>query len=104
LKNNTPASENFDNTIQISPSVNNVEPTGVGPQQNFQGTIRGLRYTQFNNTCDGLVLPGSTGNLAPQPGGPPSTCEKRYPNSPIMSRPHRQCRAYSRSHPSSTAR
>jgi iron complex outermembrane receptor protein len=68
IENNVPYSENFDRIIQISPSVSNVEPTGIGLQQNFQETIRGFRYTQFNNTFDGLVLPGSIGNLAPQTG------------------------------------
>ena len=58
----------YDNIIKFSPSVQNVEPTGAGLQQNFMQTIRGFTYKQFNSTFDGLVLPGSIGSFAPQTG------------------------------------
>jgi len=68
IQNNTVGSENYDNIIKFSPSVQNVEPTGAGLQQNFMETIRGFRYTQFNQTFDGLVLPGTISSFAPQTG------------------------------------
>lgn len=58
----------FDSLIKYTPSVQNVEPTGGGLQQNFMETIRGFRYTQFNSTFDGLVLPGTISSYAPQTG------------------------------------
>jgi iron complex outermembrane receptor protein len=61
-------SQSYDNIIKFSPSVANVDPTGAGLQQNFQETIRGFRYTQFNSTFDGLVLPGTISSFAPQTG------------------------------------
>jgi iron complex outermembrane receptor protein len=68
IRNNSVPTQNYDNLIKFSPSVANVEPTGAGLQQNFQQTIRGFRYTQFNNTFDDLVLAGTVSNLAPQTG------------------------------------
>lgn len=68
IKNNAVSTQNYDNIIKFSPSVQNVEPTGAGLQQNFQETIRGFRYTQFNSTFDGLVLPGTISSFAPQTG------------------------------------
>ena len=68
IQNNTVPSQNYDNIIKFSPSVQNVEPTGAGLQQNFMETIRGFRYTQFNSTFDGLVLPGTISSFAPQTG------------------------------------
>ncbi|WP_428486833.1 TonB-dependent receptor [Rhodopila sp.] len=66
IQNNTVPTQNYDNIIKFSPSVQNVEPTGAGLQQNFNETIRGFRYTQFNSTFDGLVLPGTISSFAPQ--------------------------------------
>lgn len=60
--------QNYDDIIKFSPSVQNIEPVGAGLQQNFQETIRGFQYTQFNTTFDGIVLPGLPTNLAPQTG------------------------------------
>ena len=68
IQNNTVPTQNYDNIIKFSPSVQNVEPTGAGLQQNFAETIRGFRYTQFNSTFDGLVLPGTISSFAPQTG------------------------------------
>ncbi len=68
IQNGTVSTENYDSIIKFSPSVQNVEPTGAGLQQDFQETIRGFRYTQFNSTFDGLVLPGTISSFAPQPG------------------------------------
>lgn len=66
IKNGTVSTQSYDNLIKFSPSVQNIEPTGAGLQQNFQETIRGFRYTQFNSTFDGLVLPGTISSFAPQ--------------------------------------
>lgn len=66
IQNNTVPTQNFDSIIKFAPSVQNVEPTGAGLQQNFMETIRGFRYTQFNSTFDGLVLPGTISSFAPQ--------------------------------------
>lgn len=68
IENAVPQTENYDNIIKFSPSVQNVEPTGAGLQQNFMETIRGFTYKEFNQTFDGLVLPGSIGSFAPQTG------------------------------------
>jgi hypothetical protein len=68
IRNNTVGTENYDNIIKFSPSVQNVEPTGAGLQQNFAETIRGFNYKQFNSTFDGLVLPGTISSFAPQTG------------------------------------
>lgn len=68
IQNSVVPTENYDNIIKFSPSVQNVEPTGAGLQQNFAETIRGFRYTQFNSTFDGLVLPGTISSFAPQTG------------------------------------
>ncbi len=57
---------NYDEAIKFTPSAQNINPTGAGLQQNFQETIRGFQYTQFNTVVDGIVLPGSPTNFAPQ--------------------------------------
>jgi iron complex outermembrane receptor protein len=67
IQNSTVPTQTYDNAIKFSPSVQNIEPTGAGLQQDFQETIRGFRYTQFNSTFDELVLPGTTSSFAPQP-------------------------------------
>ena len=58
----------YDEIIKFTPSVQNISPTGNGLQQNFNETIRGFQYTQFNTTLDGIVLPGAPTNFAPQTG------------------------------------
>jgi iron complex outermembrane receptor protein len=68
IENVVPMTENYDNIIKFSPSVQNVEPTGAGLQQNFMQTIRGFTYKEFNQTFDGLVLPGTISSFAPQTG------------------------------------
>jgi iron complex outermembrane receptor protein len=65
IDNNVTPSSNYDDIIKFSPSVQNVEPAGVGLQQNFAETIRGFNYTQFNTVFDGIVLPGLPTNFAP---------------------------------------
>jgi iron complex outermembrane receptor protein len=65
INNNVTPTENYDDIIKFSPSVQNVEPAGVGLQQNFAETIRGFNYTQFNTVFDGIVLPGLPTNFAP---------------------------------------
>jgi iron complex outermembrane receptor protein len=66
IRNSVTPTENYDDIIKFSPSVQNVEPVGSGLQQNFLETIRGFQYTQFNTTFDGIVLPGLPTNFAPQ--------------------------------------
>ncbi len=68
IGNNVLPTQNYDEIIKFSPSVQNISPVGAGLQQNFQETIRGFQYTQFNTTFDGIVLPGLPTNLAPQTG------------------------------------
>jgi iron complex outermembrane receptor protein len=66
IEHNIVPTQNYDDIIKFSPSVQNVAPVGAGLQQNFQETIRGFQYTQFNTTFDGIVLPGLPTNLAPE--------------------------------------
>lgn len=63
---NTVPTNNYDRIVQFTPSAQNVEPVGGGLQQNYQESIRGFQYTQFNTTADGIVLPGLPSNFAPQ--------------------------------------
>ena len=60
------ASQNFDELIEFTPSVANLQPAGPVSQQNYAESIRGFQYNQFNTTFDNLVLPGTTSNLAPE--------------------------------------
>ncbi len=66
IRENITPTDNYDRIIQFTPSVQNVEPVGGGLQQNYQETIRGFQYTQYNTTFDGIVLPGLPTNFAPQ--------------------------------------
>ena len=66
IRENITPTNNYDRIIQFTPSVQNVEPAGAGLQQNYQQTIRGFQYTQFNTVFDGIVLPGLPTNFAPQ--------------------------------------
>ena len=60
------ASQNFDELIEFTPSVANLQPAGPVSQQNYAESIRGFQYNQFNTTFDNLVLPGTTSNFAPE--------------------------------------
>ena len=66
IRENIVPTNNYDRIIQFTPSAQNVEPVGGGLQQNYQESIRGFQYTQFNTTLDGIVLPGLPTNFAPQ--------------------------------------
>jgi len=66
IRENVTPTNNYDRIIQFTPSVQNVEPVGGGLQQNYQETIRGFTYSQFNTVFDGIVLPGLPTNFAPQ--------------------------------------
>lgn len=66
IRDSLPPTNNYDRIIEFTPSVQNIEPVGGGLQQNYQETIRGFQYTQFNTTLDGIVLPGLPSNFAPQ--------------------------------------
>ena len=66
IRNNVVPSENFDDVIRLLPSVMDVDPVGVGLQQNFGQSIRGFQYTQFDNDFDGIEIPNSPSNYSPQ--------------------------------------
>ncbi len=66
IQNSVMPQQNYDEIIKFTPSVQNVAPAGPGLQQNFAETIRGFNYTQFNTTFDGIPIPGSPSNFAPQ--------------------------------------
>lgn len=63
----TPATSNYDDIIRLTPSAMYIDPNGPGLQQDFGQSIRGLQYTQFSVLFDGVQVPGSPGNLSPQP-------------------------------------
>ncbi len=62
-----PATSNYDDIIRLTPSAMDIDPNGPGLQQDFGQSIRGLQYTQFSVLFDGVQVPGSPGNLSPQP-------------------------------------
>jgi len=66
IANETTPSESYDQLITITPSVEDLQPSGPVAQQNFGESIRGFQYTQFNTTLDGIVLAGTTSTFAPQ--------------------------------------
>ncbi len=66
IDNSNIASQNFDELIEFTPSVANLQPAGPVSQQNYAESIRGFQYNQFNTTFDNLVLPGTISNFAPQ--------------------------------------
>ena len=66
IQRNVVPTNNYDDIIKYSPSVQNIEPVGAGLQQNFLETIRGFTYRQFNTTFDGIVVPGTVSTFAPQ--------------------------------------
>ena len=64
---NVPETSNYDDIIRLTPSAMDIDPNGPGLQQDFGQSIRGLQYTQFSVLFDGVQVPGSPGNLSPQP-------------------------------------
>ena len=62
-----PATSNYDDIVRLTPSAMDIDPNGPGLQQDFGQSIRGLQYTQFSVLFDGVQVPGSPGNLSPQP-------------------------------------
>ena len=64
---NVPQTSNYDDIIRLTPSAMDIDPNGPGLQQDFGQSIRGLQYTQFSVLFDGVQVPGSPGNLSPQP-------------------------------------
>jgi iron complex outermembrane receptor protein len=66
IDNSTIPAQNYDELIEFTPSVANLQPSGPVSQQNYAESIRGFQYTQFNTVFDGLVLPGGPSNFAPQ--------------------------------------
>jgi len=54
IENNTPPSSNYDDVINISPSVYAVSPNGPGLAENQILSIRGFQDGQFNVTFDGI--------------------------------------------------
>ena len=67
IQENVPATSNYDDIIRLTPSAMDIDPNGPGLQQDFGQSIRGLQYTQFSVLFDGVQIPGSPGNLAPEP-------------------------------------
>ena len=67
IQENVPATSNYDDIIRLTPSAMDIDPNGPGLQQDFGQSIRGLQYTQFSVLFDGVQIPGSPGNLSPQP-------------------------------------
>ena len=67
IQENVPGTSNYDDIIRLTPSAMDIDPNGPGLQQDFGQSIRGLQYTQFSVLFDGVQIPGSPGNLAPQP-------------------------------------
>ena len=67
IQENVPATSNYDDIIRITPSAMDIDPNGPGLQQDFGQSIRGLQYTQFSVLFDGVQIPGSPSNLAPEP-------------------------------------
>ncbi len=66
IANSTIPSQNFDELVNYTPSLSNIQPAGPVSQQNYGESIRGFQYFQFNTTFDNLVLPGTTSTFAPQ--------------------------------------
>jgi len=66
IDNSTIPSQNYDELIEFTPSVANLQPSGPVSQQNYGESIRGFQYNQYNTVFDGLVLPGGPSNFAPQ--------------------------------------
>ncbi len=62
----TSPTESFDQLLTLTPSVQNIQPNGPVDNQNYGESIRGFQYTQFNQTVDGIVLPGTTSSFAPE--------------------------------------
>ena len=67
IQENVPSTSNYDDIIRLTPSAMDIDPNGPGLQQDFGQSIRGLQYTQFSVLFDGVQVPGSPGNLSPQP-------------------------------------
>lgn len=67
ISENVPATSNYDDIVRLTPSAMDIDPNGPGLQQDFGQSIRGLQYTQFSVLFDGVQVPGSPGNLSPQP-------------------------------------
>lgn len=67
IQENVPATSNYDDIIRLTPSAMDIDPNGPGLQQDFGQSLRGLQYTQFSVLFDGVQIPGSPGNLSPQP-------------------------------------
>jgi iron complex outermembrane receptor protein len=66
LQNSLIPAQNFDEAVEFTPSLANLQPAGPVSQQNYAESIRGFQYSQFNTTFDNLVLPGTTSSFAPQ--------------------------------------
>ncbi len=66
IENSTIAAQNYDELVKFTPSLMNIQPAGPVSQQNYGESIRGFQYNQFNTTFDGIVIPGTISNFAPQ--------------------------------------
>ena len=66
IQNSLIPAQNYDEVVEFTPSLANIQPAGPVSQQNYGESIRGFQYQQFNTTFDNLVLPGTTSSFAPQ--------------------------------------
>ncbi len=66
IEDNVIPTENFNDVVRLTPSAMDVDPVGVGLQQNFGQSIRGFQYTQIDNDFDGIEIPNSPSNYSPQ--------------------------------------
>jgi iron complex outermembrane receptor protein len=66
IQNSTIPAQNYDELVKFTPSLMNIQPAGPVSQQNYGESIRGFQYNQFNTTFDGIVIPGTISNFAPQ--------------------------------------
>jgi iron complex outermembrane receptor protein len=66
INNSEIVAQNYDELVKFTPSLMNIQPAGPVSQQNYGESIRGFQYNQFNTTFDGIVIPGTISNFAPQ--------------------------------------
>ena len=66
INKSTISAQNYDELVKFTPSLMNIQPAGPVSQQNYGESVRGFQYNQTNTTFDGIVIPGTTSNFAPQ--------------------------------------
>jgi iron complex outermembrane recepter protein len=66
INKSTIPAQNYDELVKFTPSLMNIQPAGPVSQQNYGESIRGFQYNQINTTFDGILIPGTTSNFAPE--------------------------------------